>query len=329
MSDIDISVVIPVKNGEKYLDSMLKSVFSQDVNFKFEVIIVDSGSKDKTLDTIKKYPVILYQIKEEDFNHGLTRNFGISKASGRYVILMTQDTIPCDKHWMEKLINNLECDYRVAGTYSRQVPHEDAAAFSRLKTSMFFTSQREKRVSYIDNMRDYERLSPAERHRFCNFDNVSSCIRKSVWENFRFPSAEFGEDLEWAKRILEAGYKIIYEPDSAVYHSHDYSIAGWYKRNRINHNKLHSILGLNDMDAAYKLLPFFFIYAIKNFYGLAKFYKDKGDIKAVFSNICLIPLYSFSAALGQYIGIKESKGIIKKIKEDAKETEKKYNTSIC
>ncbi len=308
MSDIDISVVIPVKNGERYLDSALRAVFSQKTDLKFEVIIIDSGSGDATPDIIKNYPACrLYRIKEEDFNHGLTRNFGISMAMGRYVILMTQDAVPCDNRWMEKLVNNLEHDSRVAGVYSRQIPHKDASVFAQIRTNRFLTSQREKRISRIDNIECYNKLPPLEKHSFCNFDNVSSCIRKSIWENFKFFRAEFGEDIEWAKRVLEASYKIIYEPDSMVYHSHDYSIAGWYKRNRINYNKLHAIFGLNVADTAYKLLPAFFIYAILDFYGLAKFYKDKKEIKTIISSMPLIPLYSFAAVLGQYMGIRGSK----------------------
>jgi len=307
MSDIDISVFIPVKNGERYLDSALKAVFSQDINFKFEVIVIDSSSRDKTLDIIKKYPIRFYEIKEDDFNHGSTRNFGISKAMGRYVILMTQDAVPCDNRWMNRLVDNLEHDDSVAGVYSRQIPHEDASVFAQIRTSRFLTSRREKRISWAGNAEDYNKLTPAEKYRFCNFDNVSSCIRKAVWENFKFSRTEFGEDTEWAKSVLEAGYKIVYEPDSMVYHSHDYSISGWYKRNRVNYSKLHSVFGLNDADAAYKLLLFFFVYTIRDFYSFISFYKDKKGFKAIFLSVFLIPFYSFAGVLGQYIGIRKSK----------------------
>jgi rhamnosyltransferase len=307
MSDVDISVVIPVKNGEKYLDSTLRAVFSQKTDFRFEVIVVDSCSGDATLGVIKNYPACrLYQIKEEDFNHGLTRNFGVSQAMGRYIILMTQDAIPCGRRWMGKLVDDIDRDGRVAGVYSRQIPHENASILAKIRTNNFFTSRREKITSYIDDMAGYSRLSARERYQFCSFDNVSSCIRKAVWENFKFSEVEFGEDIEWAKRVLEAGYKIVYEPDSAVYHSHEYSIADWYRRNCINYKTLRSVFGLKGIDAVYKLLPFLFICAIKDFYNLRRFYKDTKDISAVLSGIFLIPVYSFFGALGQYDGIRKA-----------------------
>ena len=113
MNDVKVSVVIPVKDGERYLDPALKAVFSQNINAEYEVIIVDSGSRDRSSDIIKKYPVRLYQIDAEDFNHGLTRNLGVSKAQGNYVILMTQDAVPRNKRWMRELVDNLERDGRM------------------------------------------------------------------------------------------------------------------------------------------------------------------------------------------------------------------------
>jgi len=67
----------------------------------------------------------------------------------------------------------------------------------------------------------YSRLPPAERRSLATFDNVSSCIRRSVWEETPFERTGFGEDVRWAGSVLEAGYKIVYEPRSAVLHSHE------------------------------------------------------------------------------------------------------------
>ncbi len=303
MNDIDVSVVIPVKNGQRYLDRALKAVFSQEIDGKFEVIIIDSGSTDKTLDIIMQYPVRLFQIKESEFNHGLTRNFGISKSQGKCIILMTADAIPYDNHWMMKLIAHLERDQSVAGAYSRQVPHKDSHPLTQIRTDRFFTSNKTKIESRIDKIEDYNRLSPQEKHRLCNFDNVSSCIRRQVWEKIPFPRTDFAEDLEWSQSVLRQGYKIIYEPDSMVYHSHNFSILGWYKKNHINSNKLAGLFGLNNINNIYRLLALFFIYTFRDFYYLCK---HKKQIKIILSTIHLIPIFSFAGLLGQYKGIRDS-----------------------
>lgn len=303
MSNIDISIVIPVKNGQRYLAAALTAIFSQEIDAKFEVIIIDSGSTDKTVDIIRRYPVRFYQIDEKEFNHGLTRNLGISRSKGKYVILMTQDAIPYNDHWMQGLVNKFECDQRVAGVYSMQIPHKDAHLLTQMRVNRFFTASKVKRESQIKIMEDYHRLSPQEKHLFCNFDNVSSSIRKTVWEEILFPKTDFGEDIEWSKTVLEKGYKIVYEPDSKVYHSHDFSIPDWYKRNLMNFNKLSALFGINTVDNLYQILVSFFIYTFRDTYFLCKQHKR---LKVVLSNIYLVLLYQFFGLLGQYKGIKNS-----------------------
>jgi len=283
------------------LDSVLKAIFSQQINAGFEVIIIDSGSTDMTLDIVRRYPVRLYQIIKKEFNHGLTRNLGISKAQGKYIILMTQDAIPYNNRWMQSLVDNLEHDERVAGVYSMQIAHGDSHILTQIRVNRFFTSSKIRRESQIDKIEDYNRLSPKEKHRFCNFDNVSCCIRKTVWEGIPFPKADFGEDIEWSKNVLEKGYKIAYEPDSIVYHSHDFSISDWYKRNRANYNKLHLLFGINTINNLYKFLIAFFVYTLRDIYLVCK---EKRQLKVILSNIHLIPFYSFFGLLGQYKGIK-------------------------
>lgn len=297
MGKADISVVIPVKNGQRYLDSALKSVFLQKINAKFEVIIVDSGSQDKTIAIAKNYPVDIYRIEERDFNHGLTRNYGISKTQGEYVILMTADAVPYSDTWMESLVTNLARDERIAGAYSRQVPHRDSSVLTQIRVNRFFTSFGERRESQIADVGAYDKLTPKNKHRFCNFDNVSSCIRKSVWREFPFPKTDFAEDLEWSKSVLEAGYKIVYEPDSIVCHSHDYSPRDWYRKNMLNYRKLYSLFGASDMHHPCALLRNFMFYTIRDGYFLCK---ERHSIRAILSSIYLIPAYSFSAALAQY-----------------------------
>ena len=293
-----ISVVIPTLNEGNIIERCLKSLSKQTYK-DFEVIIVDSGSKDRTIEIASYYPVSIYQTEEASFNHGLTRNYGISKAQGEYVILLTADAIPCNNSWMEKLIENLKCDDQVAGVYSRQIPHKDAQLLTQMRVNRYFTASRERRESKNFNCDDYAKLSPRHKHRFCNFDNVSSCIRKSVWKKTPFSKTDFAEDLEWSKHVLEAGYKIVYEPESIVYHSHDFSILGLYKKTLINCSKLYSLFGLIDVDNIYNLFRNFIIYTLRDVYCLCR---EEKSAKIILANIYLIPLYSFSIVLGQYRG---------------------------
>ena len=59
---MDVSIVIPTKNAGPLFEKVLDMIFSQKTIYEYEVICVDSGSKDQTLEVIKKYPCKLYQI---------------------------------------------------------------------------------------------------------------------------------------------------------------------------------------------------------------------------------------------------------------------------
>jgi len=299
---VDVSVIILLKNSRKYLEESLKGIFSQKTDLKFEVIAVDSGSTDNTLEIAGKYPVKIFQIPAEEFNHGLTRNYGVSRSQGGYAIFLTPDAVPADAHWMKKLIDDLEGDARIAGAYSRQVPHRNATALTKVRVGRFFTSGKEKRISYINDPEEFRKMSLNERHRFCNFDNVSSCIRRSVWEKIPFPRTDFGEDLEWAIKVLAAGYKIVYESDSLVYHSHEYSIHGWYERNRMNSHSLLFLFDHKPAPGSLRLLSLALFTALRDMASLFR----QGCNRSVVCGFFLAPLYAFSGLFGQYCGARDA-----------------------
>lgn len=302
-NEITVSVVIPTKDGGQELDRCLAAAFSQKVDVNFEVLCIDSGSKDETLKIFQKYPVRLFQIDKNDFNHGLTRNFGISQARGKYVILMTQDAVPCDEHWMDLLIRNIQKDDHVAGVYCRQIPREDADVLTKRNCNQHTTAGRKEAVSFIHDRREYEALKPIEKYLFCNFDNVCSCIRKSIWEEIPFSKIDFAEDLDWSKKVLESGYKIVYEPDAAVIHSHKGSIFDKFRRTYIHHKKLYELFGFQPIASLPKVFLYSFINTLRDIYFVA--IKEKSFAKKV-SLILKIPLLSFLEIWIQYKGAKDA-----------------------
>jgi hypothetical protein len=68
-------------------------------------------------------------------------------------------------------------------------------------------------------------LTPEERLERIRFDNVTSCVRRKVWEAMPFPEGSFGEDMGWARLVLQAGLKVAYVPSAQVWHSHE---RGWF-----------------------------------------------------------------------------------------------------
>ncbi len=90
---VDVSVIIPIYNAHDYLDEALKSILAQDFE-SFEVICVDDGSTDRSLDIIKKYKEISPKIRiitENNAGPATARNKGLSRVRGKYVIFLDAD----------------------------------------------------------------------------------------------------------------------------------------------------------------------------------------------------------------------------------------------
>ena len=117
----DVSVLILTKNGGHQLQSCLQAVYSQTAVGQAEVIVVDSGSTDGTLEFVKRFPVRLQQIPPESFHHARTRNFIANLATGKILVFLSQDAIPSSGSWLQAISANLD-DPAVGAVYGRQIP---------------------------------------------------------------------------------------------------------------------------------------------------------------------------------------------------------------
>lgn len=211
---IDISIIIPVKNGmADGVEKCFAGIFSQNSQYAFEIIAIDSGSTDGSLELIKSFPdVRLIQIKPEEFGHGKTRNLGAREANGEYLVFLNADAIPANNKWLDNLLGGFAGDEKIAAVYSRHLP---------------------KAGCHLYMVRDLETVLPPKRiirteikhHKFMSFSTVSAAIRREIWEVIPFDDQILiAEDQDWAKKIMDGGLKIVYEPNSEVYHSHNYSL---------------------------------------------------------------------------------------------------------
>ena len=197
-----ISIIIRVKNEEKWIEKCLKSIFDQNVNHNIEVIIVDNNSTDFTIGIAKRYP-IKKVVKITNFLPGKAINQGIRVSSGDYIVCISAHCIPEKNDWLNNLLCNFKTNHKIAGVYGRQLP-------------MTFTEPIDKRDLMIVFGLD-KRIQ--EKDYF--FHNANSMIPRSIWEKFPFDETVTNiEDRVWGKQVIEAGYKIIYEPKAAVFHHH-------------------------------------------------------------------------------------------------------------
>ena len=228
--EITISIIIPVKNGIATLKSCLEAIFKQTLVAQIEVIIIDSGSTDGTLNLLKNYPVKLYSISPNEFNHGATRNYGVSLAKGEFVVMTVQDAVPADDCWLEKMFRHFE-DPLVAGVCGQQiVPHH-----ADKNPHQWFRPQSEgnfKKVHY-PQVADFAKLSPEKQRQECGWDDVTAMYRKRKLVEIPFQPVMFGEDMIWAKEAIGKGYALIYDSTARVEHYHHHNPEYTYRRTLI------------------------------------------------------------------------------------------------
>jgi len=197
--DPKISIIIRTFNEERWISHCLQSIFSQ--NYKnIEVIIVDNNSTDNTLPIAMRHSVKVISIN--DFFPGKAINDGIKASSGEYIVCISAHCIPTNTHWLESLYLNLK-DKLVAGVYGRQLPLPYTSDAD--KRDLLITFGRDKKIQYKDIF----------------FHNANSMFARSVWEKFPFDEKATNiEDRIWGKAVIEAGYRIVYEPEASVFHYH-------------------------------------------------------------------------------------------------------------
>jgi rhamnosyltransferase len=215
------SILIPTKNGAADLPSCLEAIFSQKEVGLIEVVVVDSGSTDATLEIVRSYPVRIEQIPPETFHHARTRNFAADLASGEFLVFLSQDAIPSSPAWLSALLDNFQ-DSSVGAVYGRQLAKKGAQPERHQVFAMLYGDAR-----LLKRPGDEAKLGYKHYH----FSSVNAAIRRSVWKTNRFPDElRVFEDVGIATRILQSGWSIVYEPRAAVYHSHDFASGALFKR---------------------------------------------------------------------------------------------------
>ncbi len=208
----ETSIIIRALNEERHLPSLLKALAAQTYR-DFEVVVVDSGSFDRTPDIAQQQADCLVRIKSENFTFGYSLNTGIQRSKGRFIAVVSAHTLPINDGWLWSLIGPLRNE-KIAMVYGQQRGH----IHSRFSESCDF--QRTFGTKPIV-------LNPP--NFFAN--NANSAVRRDLWKHHPFDETLPGlEDIEWAKFWMERGYQVVYEPLAGVYHIHTESWAQLRRR---------------------------------------------------------------------------------------------------
>ena len=234
---------MPTWNAGPLLDEVLAAVRAQRSPAFDELVAVDSGSRDGTVERLLASGFRVASIPQKDFDHGGTRDRGIAMSTGDVVVLLVQDATLQGTDWLAKMVAPF-ADPDVAGVWSRQIPRAKCQPVMKrriLGWPGWGDGVTVKRLAAGQRLED---LQPVERLFTCAFDNVASAIRRTAWQRFPLGPRRFGEDVHFGKRVIEAGMALAHQGGAVVMHSHDRSAWAEGKRTFCDHRNLRELFGL-------------------------------------------------------------------------------------
>jgi rhamnosyltransferase len=179
-----------------------------------DVILVDSGSTDATVTIASRYPVRILSIEPADFSFGRSLNMGCRAATADFIVVASGHVYPVYKDWLERLLAPFD-DPRVVLAYGGQRGGETTNYSEHHVFSRWFPSE--------SNLN--------QDHPFCN--NANAAVRRSLWERLPYDETLTGlEDIDWARRAMQLGHRIVYVAEAEVVHVHNETPRQTYNRYR-------------------------------------------------------------------------------------------------
>ncbi|MEK8088966.1 glycosyltransferase family 2 protein [Thermithiobacillus plumbiphilus] len=215
-------IIVPTLNPgpgwRKWLITLKCQIFQPD-----HILVIDSGSLGDVVNVASQLGVLTHTIQPWEFDHGGTRQLGVSLLSHLDVLIfMTQDSLLADRDALGKLLGAF-VDCRVGAVYGRQLPHVRARPIEAHARMFNYPNQ-----SRIKQFADSAELGL--KTVFIS-NSFAAYRREALMSVGGFPSGTiFGEDTIVAARMLLQGWKVAYCADAQVYHSHHYTFRQEFRR---------------------------------------------------------------------------------------------------
>ena len=221
-TNVKATVFIPVYNGEDdHLRETLNALFSQETNFKWNVLIIDSGSKDRSIDIINEFKnknknLVFKQIPNSEYSHGGTRQKAAEMSDGEIMVYLSQDAIPANDNWLSEMVEPFDISERVAAVLGRQIPRPTCFPLQKYDIISVFRHQGvdEAITLYDKNSPNYDVAT--------FYSDVCSAARRSVLiSDTPYRNISYAEDQAFGRDIINNGYIKAYAGRGVVIHSND------------------------------------------------------------------------------------------------------------
>jgi rhamnosyltransferase len=225
------TVVVLTYNGERYLRDLLNGVRVQRVDGAVQVLVIDSGSTDATLDIVADFPEVeLVQIPNTEFGHGRTRNLAANLAAGRYVVYLTHDAVPATDRWLYEILQPFTLNPRVAAVMGKQVPRPWCFPLLKYEINAVFSGFGPDFGTSLFYEDDFV-TSEAVRNAVTFYSDVNSAARRDVLTGLvPYRDVSYAEDQLLGRDLVAAGLVKAYAPRAVVVHSNDLTLAEYDDR---------------------------------------------------------------------------------------------------
>jgi hypothetical protein len=221
---VKASIVIRTFNSERTIRQVLEGVMDQSFD-DYEVVIVDSGSTDRTLEIVREYPHRFVDYSDRKFTYGGSLNTGIRASQGEYIVCLSHHCIPLHSEWLENLVSAMEEESKLAGAWGPLIFELSDYAVGR------------SNVEVIDLEEFYRRPNQG-------LQNPNSIIRRELWEEHPFSEAvPRCEDQYWAHHFLQQGYRTAMVYASQVLYVPQFTLREYVMSNYRNLMTLNEMFG--------------------------------------------------------------------------------------
>lgn len=203
-------IIMRSKDSDWVIAQSLAGLFAQEYR-DFDLHIVDSGSRDRTLQIAREFPCRITEIASRDYYPGAVLNQAISQTHHEIIVFQNSDAVPLSPRSLGHLIRAFD-DTRVQAAFARQIPRPEAEPWVR---------------------RDYAASFPASGKApdWLPFSLPLAAMRRTIWQQRPFQTATWGsEDVEWGFWAQRHKVPIRYVPNAVVMHSHNYTLRQLYGR---------------------------------------------------------------------------------------------------
>jgi len=213
-----VTVALLTRDAGDLLGRVLAGIARQRTERSVELLAVDSGSTDGTVERLESAGARVIAYGDGPFDFGVARELAYAHARGKFVVNLSQDAVPMHETWLENLLVPLrQGDVAVSCGGSVPDPERPVRQFPWERNGFFYFT-REMQMFRLKHGRG------------ASFSN--SAVLRNVWEQLRFDPAPLGEDFQFQIKAQAAGYRVAFVDDAPALHHHDYDLRGLWGRCR-------------------------------------------------------------------------------------------------